>query len=284
MLTSVLEAVVRAGLSRDSVIAGFGGGAVTDLAAFVGSVYLRGIDVVLIPTTLLAMVDAAVGGKTGIDFAGYKNIVGTFAPAREIRITTDVLGTLSEREFRSGMAEVIKAGLLGDADLVDLLERRRGAIRAREDAVIREVISRAVRVKARVVQDDFTESGTRAYLNLGHTFGHALEAVLGLGRVTHGEAVAWGIARAAAAAEHEGIASAPWVDRTRALLNAYGYDTGPVPDGVSTAELLAAMHYDKKRRRDGIRFVLQTGPQQTVLRKLAPQTLSDILSTTRGQT
>ncbi|MFO8043792.1 MAG: 3-dehydroquinate synthase family protein [Alkalispirochaeta sp.] len=278
ILEELLESMVAARLTRDSVIAALGGGAITDVVACAGSLYLRGIDTVLIPTTLLGMVDAAIGGKTGIDFAGFKNLVGTFAPAREVRIAPRYLDTLSEREFRSGLAEVIKAALLGDTELLTLLEEHPQAVLRRDSEVLDEVISRAVAVKAAVVQEDFTERGTRAFLNLGHTFGHALEATMGLGALTHGEAVAWGIARAAAAAEYEGVGDPAWGERTRTVLQGYGYDTSPCPAGVEPTAVIEAMQFDKKRRRQGLQFVIQTGPQRTELRTLAQETLLHILS------
>ncbi|MEX2445368.1 MAG: 3-dehydroquinate synthase family protein [Alkalispirochaeta sp.] len=282
VLEDLLESMVAAGLRRDSVVAAVGGGAITDVVACAGSLYLRGIDTILVPTTLLGMVDAAIGGKTGIDFGGFKNIVGTFAPAREVRIAPDFLSSLSDREFRSGLAEVIKAALLGDDRLLTILEEQADAVVRRERPVLEEVISRAVAVKAAVVQDDFTEQGKRAFLNLGHTFGHALEATAGLGALTHGEAVAWGIARAAAAAEHEGIGNPAWGDRTRAVLRRYGYDVSPCPAGVDPDEVIAAMQFDKKRRRQGLSFVVQTGPQRTETRILARETLLHILKEHEG--
>lgn len=282
VLTDLLESMVAAGLTRDSVIAAVGGGAVTDVVACAGSLYLRGVDTVLIPTTLLGMVDAAIGGKTGIDFAGFKNIVGTFAPAREVRIAPEFLSSLSEREFRSGLAEVIKAAFLGDGQLLQILEEQVESVLERDPQVLEEVISRAVAVKADVVQEDFTEQGRRAILNLGHTFGHALEAMMGLGALTHGEAVAWGIARAAAAAEYEGIADLAWGERTRAVLRRYGYDTSSCPAGVNADDIIAAMQFDKKRRRQGLKFVVQTGPYRTETRFLAEETLVHILKGQEG--
>lgn len=277
VLTELLAVMTSRRLTRDSVVAALGGGAVTDLAAFAASVYLRGIDIVLIPTSLLAMVDAAVGGKTGIDFGGYKNLVGTFSPAREVRIVPELLSTLPAREFRSGLAEVIKAALLGDASLLALLEAERDRVLVRDMGVMAEVISRAVAVKVAVVEEDYTERGVRAHLNLGHTFGHALESVMGLGRVTHGEAVAWGIARAVDAAERLELIEPDWARRTRALLDGYGYDLPRLPQDTAADDVIAAMQFDKKRRRDGIRFVLQRGPQDTVLQPLSEDLIRDVL-------
>jgi 3-dehydroquinate synthase len=282
VLENLLYSMVSAGLTRDSLIAAVGGGAITDVVACAGSLYLRGIDTILIPTTLLGMVDAAIGGKTGIDFAGFKNIVGTFSPARQVRIAPGFLSTLSEREFRSGLAEVIKAALLGDGELLRILEEQSDKVLSKESRVLEEVISRAVAVKAAVVQEDFTEQGRRAFLNLGHTFGHALEATMGLGRITHGEAVAWGIARAVAAVEYEGIGDPAWSDRTRTVLDRYGYDTSPCPAGATPDDIIAAMQFDKKRRRNGLTFVVQTGPHRTETRTLARETLFHILREHNG--
>ena len=196
ILHDLVSSFAALSLTRDSMIVGFGGGAVTDLCAFAAHIYLRGIGVVLVPTSLLAMVDAAVGGKTGIDFAGYKNIVGSFYPAKEIRINPEFTYSLSDREYKSGLAEVIKAALLRDAGLLSLLEKKRDSVMKRELQTVKDCIRAAVLVKAAIVMEDPQEKGIRAYLNLGHTFGHALEACMGLGVWTHGEAVAWGIARA----------------------------------------------------------------------------------------
>jgi 3-dehydroquinate synthase len=276
VLFALLDRFADAELTRSSCVLAVGGGAVTDVVAFAASVYLRGIDVVLAPTSLLAMVDAAVGGKTGIDYGGYKNIVGSFYPAREVRICPHLLQTLPEREYRSGLAEVLKAAFLGDAELLDLLERSADAVLARDNDVLREMIARAVAVKAAVVGADFTEQGERAFLNLGHTFGHAVESVLGLGQWTHGEAVAWGIARAMHAGLTQGMTDRAWAHRVIALLERYGYNVGPAP--VSARAIVDAMQRDKKRTSDGLRFVLQRGPQQTCLETLVPETIIDILN------
>jgi len=277
VLFSVLDAFLEAQLTRDSVVAGFGGGAVTDLAAFAASIYLRGVSVILIPTSLLGMVDAAIGGKTGIDHRGYKNVIGSFHPAEEVRICPELLETLPEREYRSGLAEVLKAAFLGDPELLGLLEGRSDAVLARDPAVLEEMIERAIRVKTGVVQGDFTEQGNRAFLNLGHTFGHALESVLGLGRWTHGEAVAWGISRAMDAGVRRGITAPEWAKRVVTLLQRYGYETGPSP--VSPEAVVDAMIRDKKRTSRGIRFVLQRNQGETVL---APLERTLILAILKG--
>ena len=263
VLTRLLETFVEQELTRDSRIVALGGGAVTDLVAFAASIYLRGISVTLVPTSLLAMVDAAVGGKTGIDFSGYKNMVGTFAPAEQVIVCPALLETLPEWEYRSGLAEVLKAALLDDPALLELLETESGEVLQRREEVLAEVVRRSVAVKLRVVAEDLTERGRRAILNLGHTFGHALESCLGLGSVTHGEAVAWGIVRAGYLAEQLGMSDSAWNQRTRRLIDLYGFDGQELGGSVEEQTLFTAMQQDKKRRRDGLRFVIQTGPFTT---------------------
>ncbi|MFP4425187.1 MAG: 3-dehydroquinate synthase family protein [Spirochaetaceae bacterium] len=254
-LQLVLASALEAGLGRDALFLIVGGGVLTDLGSFAGSVYLRGVRVQLFPTTLLAMVDAAVGGKTGVNFRGYKNMVGTFYLAEEVRIYPSLLSSLPEAEFRSGLAEVIKAALLGDPELLTMLEVEREKVLGREPSVIEELIARAVRVKVDIVQEDYREGGRRAFLNLGHTYGHALESVSGFGMYTHGEAVAWGIGRALELGRLLGVTGGEYRRRVATLLTAYGYDIGPV--SYAPDQLMAAMGRDKKRSAGKLRFVVQ---------------------------
>jgi len=164
------------------------------------------------------MVDAAIGGKTGVNFGAFKNLVGTFYPAREIRICLDFLVTLPEAEYRSGLAEVIKAAMLGDARLFELLESEPDAVRNRDPSVTEELVRRAVSVKAVHVREDLTEQGIRSHLNLGHTFAHALESVAGFGAVAHGDAVAWGIVQALRLGSALGITDPDYRERSEAAL------------------------------------------------------------------
>ena len=261
----LLEVCLSAGMGRDSVLGGVGGGVVTDMAAFAASLYMRGCRLVLIPTTLLAMVDAAIGGKTGVDFGGYKNLVGTFYPASEVRIWAGALKTLSEREYLSGLAEVIKHGLLGSSRVWDLVKEQRPAVLARQIPTVDEMIREAALFKARVVEKDLRESGERAFLNLGHTFAHALEAVLNFdGTWSHGEAVAWGIDRALSLGVRLGATDPQWKDEVRELLTAYGYRLRV--DGVLAQAVLDAMKNDKKKKSGTVRFVLQKSRGETFLR------------------
>lgn len=254
-LQRILSGALEAGMSREALFLVVGGGVLCDLGAFAASVYLRGVRLQLFPTTLLAMVDAAVGGKTGCNVSGYKNMVGTFYPAEEVRIYPALLETLREAEYRSGVAEVIKAALLGDQELLHLLESRREEVLRRDPELLEELIARAVGVKVSVVEEDFREGGRRAILNLGHTYGHALESVGGFGSYTHGEAVAWGIGRALELGRILGITDDEYRRRVERLLLAYGYALDPV--SYAPRELIEAMGQDKKRSGGELRFVVQ---------------------------
>jgi 3-dehydroquinate synthase len=251
----ILERAIALGLTRGSAIVGVGGGVVCDVAAFAASIYMRGCGLILAPTTLLAMVDAAIGGKTGINFGGFKNMVGTFRPAAEVHVGIAALSSLPEREYHSGLAEVIKTAALGDEELFGLLERERTRFLGRDAALLGEAVRRCAAVKVRIVQEDLTERGPRARLNLGHTFGHALESVTGMERYTHGEAVAWGMARAMELGMRIGLTRPAWAARMATLLEAYGFRTRI--GGVDAGAILEAMGRDKKKLGGGLRFVLQ---------------------------
>ncbi len=272
---AVLTEAVRRGLDRNATFVAFGGGVVCDLAAFAASVYLRGLRVVLIPTSLLAMVDAAVGGKTGINFLGYKNMVGTFHTAAEVRICEDYLLSLSDAEYYSGLAEAIKAAVLGDEELMIRFETEVPRIRDRDLKILTEICRRSVRVKADVVRDDYRERGTRAFLNFGHTFAHALETVAGFGNWTHGAAVAWGMARAVGLGERIGLTPHEHAERIRAVLDVYSYRTGDA--GVDVEALMRAMSQDKKRLEGQPRFVLSRGVGDTTVVPVETADLRDEL-------
>lgn len=269
----VLEAALTAGLARDSLFVGVGGGVVCDMTAFAASLYMRGAPVDLVPTTLLAMADAAIGGKTGVDFGSYKNCVGSFHPARQIHVAVASLRTLPEVEYRSGLAEVLKTALLYAPKLYQIMAERRDEILARDEALLLEVVKRCVQAKARVVERDFREAGERMFLNLGHTFGHALETVAGLGTVTHGDAVAWGIARALDLGERLGVTDRAYRAETVPIIASYGWSVDPVHPALAgqsdvAARLLEAMKNDKKKRAGRVRFVLQREINSTVVQEV----------------
>ena len=272
---TVLFRCAESGLGRDATIAGIGGGVICDITAFAASLYMRGCRLVLVPTTLLAMVDASLGGKTGIDFLGYKNLVGTFYPAHRIVIAARAVKSLPDREYLSGLAEVIKTALIGDADLLRLLETGRERILSREPAVVEEMIRRSLAVKGRIVQEDPRENGIRALLNLGHTFGHALESATGFAGWTHGEAVAWGIGRALSAGIRFGMTDPAFARRVRTLLRAYGYRM-QADAGFDT--LKAAFGMDKKRTAGTARLVVPCAVGDVRLRDASPEDLAAALA------
>ena len=238
---------------RDDPVIALGGGAVGDLAGFVASTYMRGVPFVQVPTTLLAQVDAAIGGKTAVNLPEGKNLVGTFAQPRLVVADVDTLATLSERDFRSGLAEVAKYALTLDLELLDKLERDPGPVLARDTATLERLVARCVAAKARTVAEDERDDGRRLVLNYGHTLGHALERLDAFAGRSHGEAVAVGMVFAARLAEARGMAPAGLAARTGRLLASFGLETdGSLP---SPDDILSAFRLDKKYR-GGVRFVL----------------------------
>ncbi len=256
---------------RDAVLA-LGGGVVGDLAGFVAATVLRGVAFVQLPTTLLAMVDSALGGKTGVNHPLGKNLIGAFHQPRLVLSDTDTLATLPPRELRAGWAEVIKHGVIRDAGLFDELEAAVGGVAADDGASIPKlpppnppVIRRAAKVKVDVVNIDERETGERMLLNYGHTLGHAVEAAGGYGALLHGEAVAIGMDLAAQIAERMGMWSAGDVLRQRALLAAYGLPTA-LPPEMDPEDLLERTLRDKKVRAGRVRWILPTSIGHAVVR------------------
>jgi 3-dehydroquinate synthase len=248
--------LTRAGADRKSLIVAVGGGVVGDVAGFVAASYLRGVALVHVPTTLVAQVDSSVGGKTGVNLPEGKNLVGAFYAPRLVLIDTDLLRTLPERQFRSGIAEVIKYGVIADAELFAYLEQKMEKLLRQDRDALEYVIPRCVEIKAGVVSRDERESGLREILNFGHTFGHALESVTKYRRYLHGEAVAWGMIAAARSGRELGITAENDVTRVVALIRRMGKI--PAWPGVSPQILIAAMFSDKKTRAGKLRFVLSS--------------------------
>lgn len=273
---SILRLGVSEGMNRDGIIAGAGGGVVCDIAAFAASVFNRGCGLILVPTTLLAMVDASLGGKTGINFSGYKNLVGTFYPAREVRIYVRFLERLPGREYKSGMAEVIKTALLGEPELRNSLDQEKEGWMNRDSGVLADGIGYCLGLKGRIVEEDLREGGKRALLNFGHTFGHALESAAGLGNITHGEAVAWGMAKALEAGVETGITSRSYRNMCKKLIESYGFDTGIKVENFDTFK--AALLRDKKNRKGEVRFILQRDFGDTVITPLDPDLVRRIVT------
>ena len=248
--------LTRAGADRKSLIVAVGGGVVGDVAGFVAASYLRGVALVHVPTTLVAQVDSSIGGKTGVNLPEGKNLVGAFYAPRLVLIDTDLLRTLPERQFRSGIAEVIKYGVIADAELFAYLEQKMEKLLRQDRDALEYVIPRCVEIKAEVVSRDERESGLREILNFGHTFGHALESVTKYQRYLHGEAVAWGMIAAAALGREVGITGAEDVTRVVSLIRRMGKI--PAWPRVTPKILMSAMVSDKKTRAGKLRFVLSS--------------------------
>jgi 3-dehydroquinate synthase len=245
------------GGKRDSVILAFGGGSVGDLAGFVAGAFLRGVDWVQLPTTLLAQVDAAIGGKTAVDLPEAKNAVGLFHHPRAVVADVEVLATLPSGQIRSGLVEVVKTAALLDPELFDRIERDLDRLRAGEPAALAPVAAAAARRKAELVASDPREAGDRALLNFGHTVGHALEAEIGYGRIAHGDAVAHGLNFALRLSVAEG-GDRPFAGRLGRILDRLGIP--PLPPGLAAPALVERLGRDKKGDERGLAWVLLDGP------------------------
>lgn len=246
--------LVRAGADRRALLVAVGGGVVGDVAGYVAASYSRGIGLIHVPTTVVAQVDSAIGGKTGVNLPEGKNLVGAFYPPKAVLADPEVLRTLPPREFRSGVFEIIKYGVIGDPRLFTFLEQKMGKLLAREPAALNFAIERSVAQKARVVSADEHESGLREILNFGHTFAHALESVTRYRNYLHGEAVALGMIAAARLAVANRMLSASEAARVVTVT----HSVGPLPPwpGVTSGRLVTAMQADKKTRAGRLRFVL----------------------------
>jgi len=255
----LLYELADAGATRDATIVALGGGVTGDLAGFVAATYMRGIALVQVPTTLLAQVDASIGGKVGVNHPRVKNLVGTLHQPHLVLSDPDTLATLPARELSSGMAEIVKSAIIGSPDLFEHLRERavKGAPQI-DASLLEDCVRQCVRIKGRVVEQDPFERDERRILNLGHTLGHAVEAAVGYGSITHGEAVAIGLMAALSVAVNRGVATKDFREATRAILVACGLPAR-MPD-VDAAALARAMGNDKKRRAGGLTFVLPVAP------------------------
>jgi 3-dehydroquinate synthase len=275
---TILRAAAAAGLGRDGLFIGVGGGVTGDLTAFAASVYMRGCGLCLVSTTLLGMADAGLGGKTGFNLFGVKNLAGTFYPARYVHLPLESLKTLPPAEWKSGMAELIKTAVLEGGALMKGLESLRAGfppdsfspdfsedfiLRALEDRAdaLEDCIFQAAAFKGRIVEADPLETGEkRRLLNLGHTFGHALEAAAGLGRISHGEAVAWGMARACDLGRALGVTPPERAADVTALLRSFGYQTAaPHPLVKNEGAFFQALGRDKKKAAGKMVYIVPDG-------------------------
>ena len=251
----IYEELLKSKLDRKSVLIALGGGVIGDITGYAASTYMRGIDFIQVPTTLLSQVDSSVGGKTGVNHAIGKNMIGTFWQPRLVWTDINTLKSLPSREFLSGLAEVIKYGVIWDEGFFALLEMNRDKIMILDEAILKDVIRRSCEIKAEIVSKDERESGLRAVLNYGHTVGHAIETVTGYKKYLHGEAVAMGMLGAARLSNVLGIIDQSQVSRIKALIESYGLPS-EVPDGIGVEDLLSLMQLDKKTVSGSLKFIL----------------------------
>ena len=281
----LLEELAAAGADRASLLIAFGGGIVGDMGGFLAAIYMRGIPYVQVPTTLLAQVDSSVGGKTGANLGAGKNLVGAFHHPQAVFADVDLLATLPARELRAGLMEVVKAGIIRDAELFTLLEARTadllGEPGERKTELLTEVVARSVAIKAGVVALDEREAGLRMILNLGHTVGHAIEAVTGYRELLHGEAVGWGMLAAMRIAEKRAFLRPDEAERAERLIHALGRLPG---FRASSEALLASTAHDKKSSAGVRRFVLPCAiGEATVVEDVTDRELLSAIDTVLGQ-
>ena len=250
----LIDAMLELGLTRQSTVIALGGGVVGDVAGFAASVYLRGISVVQVPTTLLAQVDSSVGGKTGVNHPEGKNLIGTFHQPRMVLADPNLLASLPSREYRSGLWEALKYGVIGDRALFDHFERRLPDLLSKEPRVLEDLVLRCLKMKADVVRQDETEEGLRRILNFGHTLGHAIEAASQYRGIKHGEAVGYGMLGATQIAEQMGRISGKEASRINVAVRSIG--NLPSISRLSPQAIMKSMQHDKKIRNGKIHFVL----------------------------
>jgi 3-dehydroquinate synthase len=280
-LNLVFDALLERRHNRSTTLVALGGGVIGDMTGFAAACYQRGVEFIQVPTTLLAQVDSSVGGKTGVNHPRGKNMIGAFHQPRAVVIDVETLATLPAREFAAGLAEVIKYGLIRDARFLSWLEQNMDGLVARDSGLLVEAIERSCRNKAEVVQADERETGERATLNLGHTFGHAIETGIGYGEWLHGEAVAAGMVMASDMSRRLGWLTGRDCERVVALLLRAGLPVAPPP--IAVDDFLALMNVDKKNIHGKIRLVLLKSLGQAVITDdFAPgvlqQTLADALA------
>ena len=254
-IQQILDAALADRHERSSLFVALGGGVVGDMTGFAAACFLRGADFVQVPTTLLAQVDSSVGGKTGVNHKMGKNLIGAFHQPKQVLIDLDTLATLPEREFSAGLAEVVKYGLIRDAEFFSWLIQNVSALKDREPSAVAYAIQRSCAIKAAVVAEDEREGGVRAHLNFGHTFGHAIERIQGYGDWLHGEAVAAGMVLASRLSAAAGGIDAAVVNELIGFNEAVGLPVSP-PADVTPQALLAAMRSDKKVTAGKIRYIL----------------------------
>ncbi|NVJ49878.1 MAG: 3-dehydroquinate synthase [Gammaproteobacteria bacterium] len=255
----IMERLISLGMRRNATIVALGGGVVGDIAGFSAACYQRGVPFIQVPTTLLAMVDSSVGGKTAVNHPLAKNMIGAFYQPQAVIADLACLKTLPQREFNAGMAEVVKYGLIDDFSLFEKIEQNLPHLQPDNSALMAEIVERCCEIKAKVVALDEKETGVRAHLNLGHTFGHAIEKIGDYSRWLHGEAVAIGTLMAMALAEQNNLIDPEYYHRVKTVFACLGLPTS-IPDSISSERLIEVMRHDKKNLSEHIRVVVPTGP------------------------
>ena len=279
-LNRIFDALLAGGCDRKTLLFALGGGVIGDMTGFAAACYMRGVPFVQVPTTLLAQVDSSVGGKTAINHPLGKNMIGAFYQPVRVVADLDVLQTLPQREIAAGLAEVIKYGPIADAAFLDWIDDHLSALVAREPAAIAHAVKRSCEIKAQVVAADERESGLRAILNFGHTFGHAIEAGLGYGEWLHGEAVGCGMVMAAELSRRLGLVDAAYVQRLRSIIERAGLPVrGPA---LGEERYLELMRHDKKAEGGEIRFVVIEAPGRAGVRPAPDATVREVLRACTG--
>jgi 3-dehydroquinate synthase len=279
-LNLIFDALLAAGADRRTVIYALGGGVVGDMAGFAAACYMRGVPYVQVPTTLLAQVDSSVGGKTAINHPLGKNMIGAFYQPARVVADLDTLSSLPQREVAAGLAEIIKYGPIADNDFLDWIEGNVAALLARDRTALAHAVRRSCEIKAAVVGRDERESGLRAILNFGHTFGHAIEAALGYGKWLHGEAIACGMVMAADLSVRLGLINASYAARLGRIISAAGLPTRAPALGAE--RYLELMRVDKKAEGGEIRFVVIESPGRAIVKGVPDALVKDVISAHAG--
>lgn len=273
----VLDCLIEKQFQRNDLIIALGGGVVGDLAGFSAACYQRGIGFIQIPTSLLAMVDSSVGGKTAINHAKGKNLIGAFHQPLQVRIDTECLHTLEARQFNAGMAEVIKIAAIKERGFFEWLMQNKVAIAKLDSAVVEEMIYRSCLLKAQIVEEDELEQRVRALLNFGHTFGHAIENLAGYDKILHGEAVAIGMVLAAKFSQQYYNLNNGYLKQLLELLEYFKLPVN-LPKGISAKQMIDAMLLDKKNRNNQIRLILPMAMGQAEIKEHSPEQLANFLT------
>lgn len=265
------DKLISVRLDRSSLLVAFGGGVCTDLTGFAASTYMRGIRWIAMPTTLLAQVDAAIGGKTAINHLKGKNLIGTFWHPLKVTVDSALLQTLGKKEIANGLAEMIKTGMIGDVGIISEIEKNTEKILNAQKSIIEPLIIRCIKIKARIVQEDERDNGRRNVLNFGHTIAHAIETHGRYNKISHGKAVALGMLFATNYAEKRSICETDTTSRLKALLQKVGIITDKIR--LDPGELIPIMNLDKKRKDKKIRFVLPEKAGRVIIKSITPENL-----------